>query len=102
MNSDRVLKTFPEALGRRRIETVEVNDYLLEFLLRGVVAFHLPGRTKSSPNKSLVSLGKMRENIPLLVELTSLDDGVLSETGPDRLPKSLGAVQHKKITSIGW
>ena len=100
MKRERLLQSLLEASGRRGVQVLEVTHEAEDLALGVLVVLHVPGSSKSHPDRPVMFLRQVTENVPLLVSLASLNLG-LAEDLPDSLVKPLRSVEDEQVLPLG-
>ena len=101
MKRQRLLEPLLETSGCRVVDLLELVQELLQLFLRVRVTRHVPRDPETRPDLEVVALGKVREDVALLVDLAALNDGVLPEDVRDGLVERLRSVEDEEILAVG-
>ena len=101
MKRQRLLEPLLETSGCRVVDLLELVQELLQLFLRVRVTRHVPRDPETRPDLEVVALGKVREDVALLVDLAALNDGVLPEDARDGLVERLRSVEDEEILAVG-
>ena len=100
MKRQRLLEPLLETSGCRVVDLLELVQELLQLFLRVRVTRHVPRDPETRPDLEVVALGKVREDVALLVDLAALNDGVLPEDARDGLVERLRSVEDEEILAV--